>query len=301
MKCFVYFIFLSMTVCICLNAADVKSWFGDDFGNILRFAQGHLARFYSPIMGSIIVTLVQLFFCYRIFVIRRSAWPLSAIIALIAVAHCAGGVGIGIRTFISNAASRPPIQPVVLPLLWVVGAAIADILIAIVMTVLLYNATAVATTRDAIRRIVRVTVETNVITAGTAAIMVGLSLARPKTSLFIGPAIALPGIYANTLLLTLNNRILTRRSMDAAVSTLSAGTNISFGHSSGARKYSKTASAPPVPPRNPDRRTFDSERTATAARPLSADKSRWRPGDLGHAPPDDESVYRIGDDEDLGL
>ncbi|KAJ7077695.1 hypothetical protein B0H15DRAFT_861540 [Mycena belliarum] len=292
LKSLVYVIFFAMTVCICLNAADVQFWFGDGFGDTSRFADAHFARFYAPLMGSIIAMLVQLFFCYRIFVIRPSAWPLSAIIAVIAVAQCAGGVGAGIEalTYINNI---PGLQRVILPTIWVVGAAVADILIATVMTLLPSNATSLASARDTLRSLVRITVETNAFTAGTAAIVLGLYVGFPSTTYFLGPALMLPGIYANTLLVTLNNRVLTRMAVHAA-----AARKATTGphYISRASQYSGAASAPSVPPRNPDRRTFDSERTAISTRPLSADESRWRSEGKTY-PADDESVYTIEDDE----
>ncbi|KAJ6552525.1 hypothetical protein B0H10DRAFT_1659600, partial [Mycena sp. CBHHK59/15] len=61
-----YFILLSMTVCVTLNAADVEYWYGVGFDDISRFADPRQSRFYTPIMGSFIGLLVQLFFCYRI-------------------------------------------------------------------------------------------------------------------------------------------------------------------------------------------------------------------------------------------
>ncbi|KAJ6562535.1 hypothetical protein B0H19DRAFT_846099, partial [Mycena capillaripes] len=62
----VYFIFFALTACLCLNAADVQFWFGTHFGDIESFLHPRHLWFYTPIMGSVIATLVQLFFCYRI-------------------------------------------------------------------------------------------------------------------------------------------------------------------------------------------------------------------------------------------
>ncbi|KAJ7710423.1 hypothetical protein B0H17DRAFT_914355, partial [Mycena rosella] len=84
-KLLVYFIFLTMTVCTCLNAADVQFWFGTGFGDIARFTDARHSRFYTPLMGSFIAMLVQLFFCHRIVVIRRAAWPISVLVASVRI------------------------------------------------------------------------------------------------------------------------------------------------------------------------------------------------------------------------
>ena len=74
----VYLVFLVMLVCTCLNAADIYYWFGAGFGDITRFSKAGFSPFYTPLMGSVIALVVQLFFCYRISVFRtgsaRAVW-----------------------------------------------------------------------------------------------------------------------------------------------------------------------------------------------------------------------------------
>lgn len=41
------------------------------------------SQFYTPIMGSVIALMIQLFFCYRIWVIKKSALILSIVIAVV--------------------------------------------------------------------------------------------------------------------------------------------------------------------------------------------------------------------------
>jgi hypothetical protein len=144
----VYFIFLIQTVCICLNAADVEFWFGTGFGDITRIADPRNSAFYGPLMGAFIGMLVQLFFACRIVVVRRAAWPLALLIALvrifppilfqhiaelnlkISLAHCAGGMGAGILSFMGE---RDTLSTVFV-YLWLIAGAAADVLIAGVMT-----------------------------------------------------------------------------------------------------------------------------------------------------------------------
>ncbi|KAF8132253.1 hypothetical protein K438DRAFT_1463727, partial [Mycena galopus ATCC 62051] len=65
-KWLVYIVFLTMALCVCLNAADAQYWYASGFGDITKFGQARFSPFYTPIMGSIIALAVQFFFCYRI-------------------------------------------------------------------------------------------------------------------------------------------------------------------------------------------------------------------------------------------
>ncbi|KAJ7448019.1 hypothetical protein FB451DRAFT_768010 [Mycena latifolia] len=74
-KWMVYIIFLVETVATALNGVDVYYWFAAGFGDILRFAQPRISPFYTPILGSVMALVVQVFFCYRIYIIKRAAAP----------------------------------------------------------------------------------------------------------------------------------------------------------------------------------------------------------------------------------
>ncbi|KAJ6563301.1 hypothetical protein DFH09DRAFT_920342, partial [Mycena vulgaris] len=162
-----------------------------------------------PIMGSFIGMLVQLFFCYRIFIIKRAAWPLSIAIGLISMAQCAGGMGGGIISFIDKNSVHDQARTI-LVYLWLAGGAAADVLIAGSMTYLLLRATVFQSTRDALKDVVRLIIETNTFSTTIAVLGLVLFVAVPNTTYFICPTMILPGIYANTLLVTLNNRAIVR-------------------------------------------------------------------------------------------
>ncbi|KAJ7448779.1 hypothetical protein FB451DRAFT_1411205 [Mycena latifolia] len=275
-KLLVYFIFLTMTVCTCLNAADVQFWFGAGFGDIARFADPGYSRFYTPLMGSFIAMLVQLFYCYRITVIRRTAWPLSVVIALISMAQCAGGMGGGIITFIAanDAHDRPR---TILVYIWLVGGAVADVVIAAAMTALLVNASSIPATRDAVRNIVRLTIETNAFSAIVAIVGLALFVGIPNTTYFICPTMILPGIYANTLLVTLNNRAITRMSASSSTA-INFAASMEGGSVTKAPRFSAstTASAPAVPARSFERQTVASEKTEVAGPQRNSTEGKWR-------------------------
>ncbi|KAJ6502947.1 hypothetical protein C8R47DRAFT_219709 [Mycena vitilis] len=206
-KLLVYFIFIAMTVCTCLNGVDVQSWYGVYYGQIRGFSARRNSPFYSPIMGSIIAAVVQLFFCYRIIVIKRAAWPLCVFIAINSGAQAIGGMGVGIGAFKELYHTR---TAGIFMRLWLIPGPIADVLIAVTMTYLLLRVDVAPRTRDIVKDIVTLVLETNMFSAAIAIIGLVLYFAvfQPYCA---APIFMLPGIYANTLLATLNNRVVIKR------------------------------------------------------------------------------------------
>lgn len=93
--------------------------------------------------------------------------------------------------------------------LWSLGSALADVLIAISMASLLHR-TRVEGNRfsnDILIRLVRLTIETNVITAITAIASFVLYVGYPDEIYYVFTAGIIGKIYANTLMVSLNNRI----------------------------------------------------------------------------------------------
>ncbi|KAJ7155583.1 hypothetical protein C8R46DRAFT_431711 [Mycena filopes] len=252
-KGLVYFVFLTMALCTCLNAADVHYWYASGFGDIVKFSTAGFSPFYTPIMGSIIALVVQLFFCYRISVFRSSAMWWSVLIAGISVLQAVGGMGGGIKAFITANEQHDQVRTV-LVYLWLVGDAVADVMIAVTMTHLLSQA-AEPQTKEIVRGVVRLIIETNTFSASIAIIGLALFAGMPGTDYFICPTMILPGIYANTLLVLLNNRAAPSRRRhsadgvvahtDSAYVSGGSGSNTTFTSTSDHWK----SSMPGAPPR----------------------------------------------------
>ncbi|KAJ7743913.1 hypothetical protein DFH07DRAFT_835129 [Mycena maculata] len=207
-KRIVYFVFLAMAVCTCLNAADAHYWYAAGFGDLSKFGEARFSAFYTPMMGSVIALIVQLFFCYRISVFRTNAAWFTSIIALASLVQAAGGIGGGVKAYIAANEKHDKVRTV-LVYMWLVGDAVADILIAITMTHLLTKASE-PQTRHLVRGVVRLVIETNTFSASVAIIGLVLFAGLPSADYFICPTMILPGIYANTLLVVLNNRALSK-------------------------------------------------------------------------------------------
>ncbi|KAK7046665.1 hypothetical protein R3P38DRAFT_79558 [Favolaschia claudopus] len=206
-KAMVYSLFLFMALSTCLNAADAYFWYAAGYGNLIQFSQAHISPFYTPIGGSIVASVIQLFFAYRIWIIKKSALPLSIVIAVVSIIQAIGGMGGGIKAYVAANQDHDELRTV-LVYMWLIGDAVADLMIAATMTVLLTRASmnSQRQSNDIVKRIVRLIIETNALSASVALIGLILFAGVPGTNYFVCPTQILPGIYANTLLVTFNNR-----------------------------------------------------------------------------------------------
>ncbi|KAJ7487773.1 hypothetical protein FB451DRAFT_1528369, partial [Mycena latifolia] len=203
-KWMVYIIFLVETVLTALNGYDVFNWFAAGFGDIINFGKPGVSPYYTPIMGSVMAMVVQWFFCYRIYIIKREALPLSIFIALVSPA---GGIGGGAAAFLSANEAHDHIR-IIFVYIWLIGDAVADVFIAGTMSFLLLRASRQQhkQTNDIVKRIVRLTIETNALSTFVAILSLILFYGTPNTTYFICPTMVLAKLYANTLLVTFNNR-----------------------------------------------------------------------------------------------
>ncbi|KAJ7151162.1 hypothetical protein C8R46DRAFT_494782 [Mycena filopes] len=256
-KWMVYLIFLVETVMTALNGVDMFNWFAAGFGNVLVFAQPGISPAYTPIMGGLMAWLVQWFFCYRIYIIKRQALPLCIFIALVSLLQAAGGVGGGISAYLA-ANEVHDHNRIIFVYIWLIGDVIADVFIAGSMSYLLLAATAQQhkQTNDIVKRIVRLTIETNAASTVVAIISLILFFGTPNTTFFICPTMVLAKLYANTLLVTFNNRAFVHQSG----STQHSG-SMNNSYSQGGRSGSRTLPFSAGLGLNSDTETFNGNST----------------------------------------
>jgi len=204
-KCLAYFAFLLETVQTALTGADVYYWFIAGFGNVERLKDSHYAAIDIPIIHSTISFVVQEYFCYRIWMLNRRSSKLCILIALLTIVSSVGSGWGGIESLIAKkfAVSRTAFY------LWSIPSAIADILITIAMTLLLswthYEGSRFS--NFVMLRLVRLTIETNALTAAVAIASIVLYVAFPNDIYYVFTTGIIGKIYTNTLLVSLNNRI----------------------------------------------------------------------------------------------
>jgi hypothetical protein len=158
-----------------------------------------------PIITAVISLIVQGYFCYRIWVLnKRSSW-VCWIIAVAAVTQSAAQVWSSIKPLVDG-----EIKIVKTAIyIWSISSSLADILIAVAMTLLLRRAIGNFSSFVLVR-VVRLTVETNTLTATLAIASLVLYVAFPNELYFIFTVEIIGKVYSNTLLVSLNNRIYLR-------------------------------------------------------------------------------------------
>jgi len=204
-KCLAYLAFLLETVQTALTGADVYYWFIAGFGNVERLKDSHFAAIDIPIIHSTISFVVQGYFCYRIWTLNRRSSKLCVLIALLTILSSIGSGWGGIESAMAKkfAVSRRAFY------VWSIPSALVDTAIAIAMTLLLSRA------RDEggrysnfiMLRLVRLTIETNALTASVAITSFILYVAFPNDIYYVFTTAIIGKIYTNTLLVSLNNRI----------------------------------------------------------------------------------------------
>ncbi|KAH9057361.1 hypothetical protein EDB87DRAFT_1118313 [Lactarius vividus] len=203
LKCLVYFVFALETVQTALTGADVYYWFIAGFGDRERFKSSHYAPIDIAIIHAIISLIVQEYFCYRIWTLdRRLSW-FCLIIAVTAIAQSVGAAWGGFRSLVVGkyAVSKAALY------LWSLPSALADIMIAVAMTLLLRRTIKGRFSNLVLIRVVRLTIETNTLTAGVAIASFVLFVAFPDDIYYTFTAGVIGKLYSNTLIVSLNNRI----------------------------------------------------------------------------------------------
>jgi len=220
LKLLVYSVFLVETVQTALTGADLYFWFVSGFGDIGGFSNPYMSSLDVPIIGSIIAFTVQLFFVYRIWVLsERSSrsWFLCLIICLCSTVDTGAALYWGINTYLFD---LPPAGFVIFPMTvtWLSGNTLSDLLITGSMLYHLRRRRRDASSHfsdHALTRIVRLTVETNVLTTFVGIVSILMVVIYPGETWFICPVSILGKLYSNTLLVSLNNRVSIREGRGA--------------------------------------------------------------------------------------
>ncbi|KAJ6567141.1 hypothetical protein B0H19DRAFT_720124 [Mycena capillaripes] len=178
----------------------------------------------EPLCIVLVSTPIQLFFAWRIKSLTKSWW-IPSFIAILAVASCVGGVWTAvmiriIRTFANKPKLHNP------ALLWFLASVVADLLITISLVITLAKRkTGFSGTDSVIDKIIRMTVQTGMLTAIFAVLDVIIFMTLPHFAVNFGNGscffrveyeftlhffavfdLALSKLYTNCLMSTLNAR-----------------------------------------------------------------------------------------------
>ncbi|KAF8498127.1 hypothetical protein F5888DRAFT_1692625 [Russula emetica] len=223
LKLLVYSIFFLETLQTALSGADVYYWFASGFSQEIRLDYPFASPFDVPIIGSIVSGTVQLFFAYRVWVLSdRKSWWYCIVIAVCATLGTIGAFGQGVISQNFGVFNYGlPLQ--IAALIWLVGNTVTDFLIVAAMLYYLTrrrNADLGPWCNHALVKIVRLTIETNIMTTTTSVVALFLVAIAPEEIYYTCPTAILGKLYSNTLLVSLNNRISIRAVSPAGTGTL---------------------------------------------------------------------------------
>ncbi|CAK5282527.1 unnamed protein product [Mycena citricolor] len=187
--------------------ADAFHWFVFGFGDMARLNDTFLNSWDVPVLDAIISLVVQAFYCWRIWYLRKS-YVIPSAILLVALLQCGAGIATGVRAHELGKLSLIGTE-VAQQTIWLVGGAVADVAIAVVLswTLLHERKGSLPTTQSLITRAVRLIVETNALTAGVAVIALIIYWGVPAHPALVVPPTAIIGkLYTNCLIAVFNNR-----------------------------------------------------------------------------------------------
>jgi len=159
-----------------------------------------------PAVSGIIAAWVQIFYAWRISVMVKWRF-IPILIVLIALAQAGAALSIAI-SFI-------PLKSILLlhgmfprTIVWLGGAALADVIILLSMVYVLYAAKkhAFGRTEKVLNRLIRSTVETGLVTTLCATLELGFFLGYGTTNIHVLFALMLSKLYSNALMTSLNSR-----------------------------------------------------------------------------------------------
>ncbi|KAG6828230.1 hypothetical protein H0H92_008728 [Tricholoma furcatifolium] len=202
----------------------------------------------EPFIIVAVSTPIQMFFAWRIWKLTKSIW-IPLLITLFALVSFGGGCWTGVKiTIVKLFAKKPELHYPAL--MWFLSACLADVLItASLVYSLSKRRTGFVVTDDAISKIIRMTVQTGMLTAVFAVGDVVFFMTLPHTALNFLWDLALSKLYSNCLLSTLN----ARASLNEKTSVGSSVPRISTGPSM--RRQIDTFDSPN------DNRTFELDTT----------------------------------------
>lgn len=206
MKVFVAFLMVADTLNSILDTVMLYDYVITNFGDKIFMNIANTTFATDPTMTGIIAFSTQCFFAWRVRKLTNS-WILPVMIVTLGTASFLSAIGstIGVQ-IVKQFAEFQKFKVVVI--IWLVCAAMTDILItgSLIWT-LNKSRTGFAATDDIIARLIRGTLQTGLLTSVFAVVDIILFLAFPN-SLHLIPNLPLAKLYVNSLLSTLNARVM---------------------------------------------------------------------------------------------
>ena len=206
MRWFVFVLMLADTANALLDLIFIYQYLITHFGNYDYASVANPAFASDPVMTGIIAFATQIFFAWRVYKLMHSKIMPSLIVVGATISLLSAlGTTIGV-TIVGKFVEFQKFQVAVI--LWLVGAAVTDVIITGSLVWTLNKArTGFAATDDVITKLIRMTLQTGMLTSAFAVIDIILFLAS-TTTLHLVFNLPLAKLYVNSLLSTLNARVI---------------------------------------------------------------------------------------------
>lgn len=196
-----------------LNSIFVVMWVYklliNNFGNLVAFTKADWTATTDPLLAGVMAGMVQSFFAWKIWLLTKNYYYVG-IILMCALTSSAGGIATSIIGFLvidsvdwtelRNKLDTPS-------LVWLMPAALGDLIIAVVITMCLQRAKgSIRRTNRVLNRIIRLTMQNGLLTATVAIVDLGLILGVKRQPYYLCVAFILPKLYTNSALSSLNSR-----------------------------------------------------------------------------------------------
>jgi len=205
-KLVVGFLLLLDTMTCSFDIAMTYDYLVKDFGNASALAVVDVALRPFPATIAITAFIVQCFFGWRIQVISGNQKMISILIYSLSTVQLLGGIGAAIGGMILKEFMLFH-KITAISLVWLLGSLLTDVVITCALVWYLHNGrTGISATDDTIDRLIRMTVQTGLLTTSCALVVVITHTAFKTSLIFMAFNLPLPKLYTISLLSTLNSR-----------------------------------------------------------------------------------------------
>ncbi|KAJ7778690.1 hypothetical protein DFH07DRAFT_950698 [Mycena maculata] len=190
------------------DSHDTIRVFGAGWGDFELLDEVGWAWFSVPILGSLIASVGQIFFAWRIYIIGDKTLFLPSAIALVTAVQQGAGIWSGVQICEAGRFSRLDFSTLRTPVVWLAATALSDLMIVAgtVFYVLKARQPGFRHTRAILSRIIKVTVETGLLCALFAIVDLALYVKYDGNNYHLGTCIWLSKVYSNSILVILNSR-----------------------------------------------------------------------------------------------
>ncbi|KAK0474444.1 hypothetical protein IW261DRAFT_1498991 [Armillaria novae-zelandiae] len=206
-KCLVYSIYIIEFIETMLFTHDAFAVFGYGFGDIEALMGMHFNWLAVPIMSGVIAFAGQAFYAYRIFVLSKSRL-IPLFVLCVSLTSSVAAIITGAYAFQEDSVTK--LDRKISIAIGIAGgaSALCDIIIAVCMTYYLMRSnTNFRRTRILVSNLIRLIIETGIMTAVIVVINLILFFAFPHQTFYGATSILIPKLYANAILMVLNSRI----------------------------------------------------------------------------------------------